>query len=79
MYGLIITATGWTWEYVDENMTMPRLEELREYWTETPPVHVCVAAYLLDKGGKSKEKPLEGDAGVGYLMSLFPSKGNPHG
>lgn len=40
IYGMLITATGWTWEYIDENMDFFRLHELMEYWKEFPLPHV---------------------------------------
>ena len=37
---------GWTWEYVDDYMTLPRLNQLAKYWKENPPLHLMVAQYL---------------------------------
>ena len=41
-----MTFPGWTWEYIDQNMTLPRLEDLNRYWAQYPPMHRLVAAYL---------------------------------
>ena len=38
--------TGWTWDYVEEHMTMPRLKALHEEWRRHPPVPLMIAAYL---------------------------------
>jgi hypothetical protein len=51
---------GWTWEYVDEYMTLPRLSEIAEYWEHQPPVHLLVARYLGVKP-KTADKPLTTD------------------
>jgi hypothetical protein len=36
-------ATGWTWEYVWENMTLQRLDVMSRLWKKTPPHHVSTA------------------------------------
>ena len=41
-----MTFPGWTWEYIDQNMTLPRLTALNKYWQKYPPVHCLIAAYL---------------------------------
>jgi hypothetical protein len=40
MYSHIIQATGWSWEYVRDHMTLPRLAEMNKYWASFPPVHI---------------------------------------
>ena len=35
-------ATGWTWEYVWENMTFQRLEVFMRIWKQTPPPNVSL-------------------------------------
>jgi hypothetical protein len=40
-----MTCFNWTWEYIDEHMTLPRLDALNEYWRRNPPLHQLVAAY----------------------------------
>jgi hypothetical protein len=37
---------GWTWEYVDQHMTLPRLSILNRYWKKHPPVHCMLAMYF---------------------------------
>lgn len=53
VYAHLITVTGWTWEYIDENMTLPRLAGLSAYWESHPPTHIIAAAYA---GIEPKEK-----------------------
>ena len=38
-------ATGWTYEYIDEFVTLPRLAALDAHWAKHPPVHMSVAAF----------------------------------
>lgn len=64
----MITATGWTWEYIDEFMTLPRYEEMREYWDDNPPVHIMVAAYL----GHGEKQGQQDGGSIEELMQAFP-------
>ena len=42
----MIACTGWTWEYVEDELDLPRLTAMSAYWREHPPVHVLLAAYV---------------------------------
>lgn len=46
MYARICSATGWTWEYVGQCMTLPRLYAFIDYWKSAPPVAESVAAFV---------------------------------
>lgn len=37
---------GWTYDYIDQHMTLSRLKELHGYLKSHPPTHLLVAAYL---------------------------------
>ena len=37
---------GWTWEYIDQNMTIPRLLEITEYHKVQPPIHILIGRYF---------------------------------
>jgi len=50
----LATCFGWTWEYIDEHMTLPRLDAMKDYWNDNPPLHQLVAAYLGHKPVASK-------------------------
>jgi hypothetical protein len=41
-----MTTFGWSWEYVDEQMTLPRLHSVWKQWKRFPPIHKMVAVYL---------------------------------
>jgi hypothetical protein len=30
---------GWTFEHIDEFVTLPQLKEMSEYWKTNPPLH----------------------------------------
>jgi hypothetical protein len=54
-------------------MTLPRLEQMRTYWEEQPPVHISVAAFM---SGKSEETPTVSQGqDFGSLMEAFPQRG----
>jgi hypothetical protein len=42
----VCSSTGWTWDYVEAELDLPRLLALSEYWRDHPPVHVLVATFL---------------------------------
>lgn len=54
----MVACTGWTWDYVEQELDVPRLTALTTYWRNNPPLHVMVAAYL---GIKPKATPKEND------------------
>lgn len=66
MYVYLIECTGWTWEYIDEFMTLPRLGRMNDYWTRIPPLHILVASYF----GFDGRKPEEKREGLGSLLGL---------
>jgi hypothetical protein len=45
-YSYVIAATGWTWEYIDEFLTLPRLNALQKHWAKYPPVDVTAALHF---------------------------------
>jgi len=53
IYARVITALGWTWEYIDEFLTLPRLNALVKHWQDFPPVNETVAVFV----GVKSEKP----------------------
>lgn len=66
-------CTGWTWEYIDEHMTLPRLAEMSAYWKNNPPLHSMIAAYF--GIGTPKKQSDGGD--IAELMAAFPERPNP--
>ncbi|EOF9914138.1 hypothetical protein ACGLR3_002096, partial [Neisseria gonorrhoeae] len=42
----VCASTGWTWDYVADNLDLPRIKHLNEYWREHPPVHILAASYM---------------------------------
>lgn len=73
VYSNLITITGWTWEYIDDFMNLPRLTALISYWRKHPPVHVLVAGLA---GYKAKEVSIEPPKNdLGELMDIFGTIG----
>ena len=50
-------AFGWTWEYVDECMTVPRFNSIQRAWEYAPPVHMLVAGFFgIKRRGPSRDQ-----------------------
>lgn len=62
-----MTTFGWSWEYVDEEMTLPRLYAIWKQWKRSPPMHVMIAAYL----GHLKPEADSTNQPTGPLDSMF--------
>ena len=80
LYGLVICETGWTWEYVDERMTLPRLRDFIDHWKNAPPLRVALGAVL---GAGKKEKlvtantPKGTDSEMAAMIDELGSMGIP--
>lgn len=61
----MVAATGWTWDYCEDTLTLARITQLFEEWQSFPPVHEAVARFL---GYKKKSY---GD--LTELMGMFPT------
>jgi hypothetical protein len=48
---------GWTFEHIDEFVTLPQLKEMSRFWKKNPPIHQMIAAYL----GIGKNLSVAGD------------------
>jgi hypothetical protein len=46
MYAHLSLCLGWTYDYIDNHMTLSRLAEYQAYFAKHPPTHQLVAAYL---------------------------------
>jgi hypothetical protein len=66
-------ATGWTYEYVENEMTLPRLKEFVEYWRTSPPAHETLRIILKVLGVEENQAPASEEEGeeegdlLGYL------------
>lgn len=64
IYALYCVETGWTWEYVGEEMTMLRAMGFLGIWKTTPPLRAVVTAIAVALGmpapsDKPKARPGE--------------------
>lgn len=53
---LLIDTFGWSWEYVDEEMTLPRMEAIAKHWETVPPLSVSLASIAAALGVKRSDK-----------------------
>jgi hypothetical protein len=58
MYARLACATGWSWEYIGQCMTLPRLYAMVRYWnTSAPPMPETVSAIAFGIGALKREEP----------------------
>lgn len=76
MYTRLASAFGWTWEYIDEYVTVPRLIEITEYWKQVPPLHEAFAGFFgIGRSSGGSVRPTGGvpaaDENSALLQELF--------
>jgi hypothetical protein len=56
------TLTGWTWDYVADNMTLPRLDVLVKCWRDDDaPVALLLNAYFKAHANKAEQEKTEAE------------------
>ncbi len=53
----MIDAFGWTWEYIDEEMTLPRYQAICDHWARVPPLAVSAAGIAQYLGAIKSQQP----------------------
>ncbi len=74
----MITATGWSFEYVDSHVTFSRYNRLVEYWSQNPPLHLLLGALLAGGGpanGRAKKVVRYDQHSVAELLSAWRAVG----
>ena len=61
----MIAGTSWTWDYVEEQLDIPRLVALNRHWRKHPPTHLLMQAFV---GHKPREEKVNDP---GELAKLF--------
>lgn len=56
MIAHVCACTGWTWDYVAENIDLPRINHLGAYWKQHPPMHILLAAHVGYKAPAATEQ-----------------------
>lgn len=69
---LINSFPGWTWEYVEDHITVPRLNKIIEYWTTKQPSLAASMAAMI--GFKPKGSNTEVQSGIEELLSQVPRR-----
>jgi len=62
----LCVSLGWSWEET-EDLTMPQLRALRDYFDDHPPLHLVVAAAL---NVKSRRRAQEREASRATIAAL---------
>ena len=73
--------TGWTWEYIDDHITLPRLYAMLAYLRKWPPVYKLVAAYLdyKEPGVKEVSDKDNNDVAAEFLAAVAAVNGASSG
>lgn len=72
----VCQCLGWTWDYCDWHLDIPRLISLNRYWRNSPPVHLLVAAYMGIKPRESEVPPATPDQ-MAELSEMFETRPMP--
>lgn len=79
MIAHVAISTGWTWEYVGNNVDLIRLASLTKAWEHSPPMHVSLHHICIGLGihepSKTKpppSKPKDNAQQIEELLSVFP-------
>ena len=51
-----MASTGYTWEYIDDFMTLPRLHAMSKYWSDHPPAHLILHSIAIGLFGLEAKK-----------------------
>ena len=83
MYCHLIVYTGWTWEYIDAHMDVPRLLAMRRFWQKYPPLRDMVQAYLgiktMSAKASSKQEIQNTPQDLHDFMKMFAAAGGRTG
>lgn len=63
-------ATGWSWDEVEDRLTIPRLHALARHWAETPPPHLLLRVIAQALGWRPARKTDTPDDSWKDLMEL---------
>lgn len=72
IYAYLSGYFGWTYDYIDNHMTLSRLDEYQGYLKKHPPTHELVAAYL---GYEYQDQ----QSGNGFLAAIAAQVKNKQG
>ncbi len=72
IYAHLLTCfPGWTWEYIDDHIDLPRMLALLNYQKENPPVHKLLAIFM---GGSKKQSTTAPQQSVEEFSDIIPSE-----
>lgn len=68
---MLMVNCGYTWEYIDNFMTLPKLAALTKYWSHWPPIGHLIAGIAIRVGYDwQSSSPAGGDAEAAKLREL---------
>lgn len=69
IYWEVIAATGWSFEYMDDVMTLPRLLALTGCWKDAPPIRLMLQSFA---GAGSKKAVPKQDVNDFEALKTMP-------
>jgi hypothetical protein len=75
LYAHLVASTGWTWEYIDERLTLPRLKALNRYWAHSPPPHILLRHALGFKPAIRTSQAANSEQDLQVFMQHFRAAG----
>lgn len=70
---------GWTWDYVAEYITVPRMNKIFAHYGNCPPLRMIAAAMagidLTEKTTAEEKAVSENEKNMAQLMAYFPQRG----
>lgn len=68
LYAHLIACTGYTWEYIENNMDLPRLASMNAYWAKHPPLHLMIQHFMgIEAKSEFDEQPLDAEPEMDIL------------
>jgi hypothetical protein len=77
LYCHLIACTGWSWEYIDESITLPRLYAMNAYWAKNPPVHLLLRQFFGYRPPPDSKAPdgMNAERDLAVFMQAFREAG----
>jgi hypothetical protein len=79
LYARVCAQTGWTWEYVGQHLTLPRLAALNKYWQHNPPLHLGAGLPGGLGAGPAREAPADNLEALHAFAADFQALGGRMG
>lgn len=70
---LLTCFPGWTWEYIDREMTIPRWRAIQAYQKAHPPLHIVAATFCGVNKPSGSAEPAESEESLFDIIPRGPA------